>query len=113
MNAYAEPNPPSLNICQREVTRVQRELDRRAANYRRTGKSYPVPKKSTAAERILKAHYWADELCKGGGDDTATHLACLVRDYIIAPEMDRAGWCYHYNAETPPLSGYRRCRGKR
>ena len=69
MNAYAEPNPPSLNICQREVTRVQRELDRRAANYRRTGKSYPVPKKrSTAAERILKAHYWADELCKGGGD---------------------------------------------
>lgn len=38
--ACGEPNPPTLNVCRKEVARVQRELDKRAARYRRTGELY-------------------------------------------------------------------------
>jgi hypothetical protein len=38
--ACGEPEPPTLNVCRKEVTRVQRELDKRAARYRRTGELY-------------------------------------------------------------------------
>ena len=38
--ACGEPEPPTLNVCRKEVARVQRELDKRAARYRRTGELY-------------------------------------------------------------------------
>jgi hypothetical protein len=38
--ACGEPKPPTLKVCRKEVTRVQRELDKRAARYRRTGELY-------------------------------------------------------------------------